>query len=142
MPAKAVVDSGPLVALFDGRDADHARVVSFLKSYRGRLHSTLAVVTEVVHLLDFSHDAQHDFLSWFFGGAVRCLDLTDDDAQRAIALHAKYADRPMDFADATLIAIAERLEIREALTLDSDFRFYRFRNRQAFITPLLEVTRG
>ena len=139
MPAKAVVDSGPLVALFNGRDADHGRVVSFLFGYKGRLHSTLAVATEVVHLLDFSHGAQHDFLGWFFGGAVRCVDLTEEDSRRTIELHAKYADRPMDFADATLIAIAERLDIREALTLDGDFRFYRFRNRQSFLTPLLET---
>jgi predicted nucleic acid-binding protein len=137
MPTKAVIDAGPLVALFDGRDADHGRVVSFLQGYTARLHSTLAVAIEVVHLLDFSHQAQHDFLGWFFGGAVRCVDLADEDAQRAIALHAKYADRPMDVADATLIAIAERLDIREALTLDGDFRFYRFRNRQSFSTPLL-----
>jgi predicted nucleic acid-binding protein len=139
MPAKAVVDSGPLVALFDRRDADHRRVVSFLADYHGRLHSTLAVVTEVVHLLDFSYHAQHDFLCWFFGGAVRCVELVEVDAQRAITLHAKYADRPMGFADATLIAVAERLDIREALTLDSDFRFYRFRNRQPFKTPLLDA---
>src|SRR5687767_1439018 len=112
MPAKAVVDSGQLVALFNGRDADHRRVVSFLVDYSGRLHSTLAVITEVMHLLDFSHGAQHDFLTWFFGGAVHYVELTEVDAQRAIALHAKYADRPMDFADATLVAIAERLDIR------------------------------
>jgi predicted nucleic acid-binding protein len=137
MPAKAVVDAGPLVALFDGRDADHARVVTFLKDYTGRLYSSLAVATEVMHLLDFSRRAQHDFLKWFFGGAVGCIELSDADAVRVIALHEKYADRPMDFADATLIAIAERLDIREVLTLDSDFRFYRFRNRQHFVTPLL-----
>jgi uncharacterized protein len=141
MPAKAVVDSGPLVALFDRRDAEHDRVVNFLKNHKSRLHATLAVVTEVVYLLDFSYDAQHDFLGWFFGGAVHCVDLTDADAKRVISLHAKYSDRPMDFADATLIAIAERLDIREALTLDSDFHFYRFRNRQHFITPLLNLGR-
>jgi predicted nucleic acid-binding protein len=140
MLEKAVVDSGPLVSLFDGRDADHDRVVSFLAGYHSRLHSTLAVVTEVVHLLDFSHAAQQDFLTWFFGGAVRYVELTSEDAERAIALHAKYADRPMDFADATIVAIAERLDIQEALTLDSDFRFYRFRNRRQFTTPLLEAT--
>lgn len=137
MPAKAVVDAGPLVALFDGRDADHARMVAFLKDDTRRLYSTLAVATEVMHLLDFSHRAQQDFLRWFFGGAVHCIEFSDTDAERVIALHEKYADRPMDFADATLIAIAERFDIREALTLDSDFRFYRFRNRLHFVTPLL-----
>jgi predicted nucleic acid-binding protein len=129
-----------LVSLFDGRDRDHDRVVSFLAGYHGRLFSTLAVVTEVVHLLDFSHEAQHDFLTWFFGGAVQCIELTEADADRAVALHAKYGDRPMDFADATLVAVAERLDIWEALTLDGDFRFYRFRNRRHFTTPLLDTT--
>lgn len=138
MGDRAIVDTGPLVALFNGSDADHERVVAYLKEFRGRLYSTLAAVTEVMYVLDFSHAAQQDFLKWFFGGAVECVAITTEDARRAIALHAKYADRPMDFADATLVAVAERLNIREALTLDSDFRFYRFRSRQAFVVPLLE----
>lgn len=138
MSGKAIVDTGPLVALFNGGDADHERVVAHLKEFRGRLISTLATVTEAMCVLDFSHACQQDFLKWFFGGAVECVTLTVDDARRAIALHAKYADRPMDFADATLVAVAERLNIREVLTLDSDFRIYRFRGRQAFVVPLLD----
>ena len=45
---------------------------------------------------------------------------------------AKYVDLPMDFADATLVAVAERLGIRDVATLDDDFTVYRFRDRWAF----------
>ncbi len=44
----------------------------------------------------------------------------------------KYADVPMDFADATIVAACERLQIREIITLDSDFLIYRLRDRQHF----------
>lgn len=138
MPSTAVVDAGPLVALFNGRDADHHRVVSFLQGNRERLFSTLAVVTEVMHVLEFSHGAQQDFLRWMSNGAVKRIELSDEDFRRTIELHSKYADLPMDFADATLVAIAERLRIRAVLTLDSDFRIYQYLGRRAFQLPLLD----
>ncbi len=138
MRRRVVVDTGPLVALFDKDDRDHRRVVNYLRTCDSHLSSTLAVVTEVTHLLDFSRDAQQDFLKWAFGGALKRVELTDEDGQRIIQLHAKYADCPMDFADATLVAIAERLGIRAVLTLDGDFRIYRFRGRHSFELPLLD----
>ena len=138
MPRTVVVDAGPLVALFNRRDADHHRVVSFLREYHDRLFSTLAVVTEVMHVLEFSHNAQQGFLQWMSTGAVERIELSDEDFRRTIELHSKYADRPMDFADATLVAVAERLGIRAVLTLDSDFRIYRYRGRYSFQLPLLD----
>ena len=59
-----VVDSGPLIALFDGSDRYHEAAKRFLERVHGRLHSNIAVITEVVHMLDFSAQAQHDFLAW------------------------------------------------------------------------------
>lgn len=141
MPRRAIVDAGPLVALFNGRDADHGRVECYLRDYAGQLISTLAVYAETMHLLDFRREAQQDFLKWVYNGAVHCIDLTDDDFRRTIELHAKYADRPMDFADATLVAVAERMDINEALTLDGDFRIYKLRGRRAFSLPLLDAGR-
>lgn len=138
MRRRSVVDAGPLVALFNGRDRDHAVVVDFFRAYRGQLISTLAVVTEVMYVLDFSRLAQQDFLAWVFGGAIKLENLNERDGVRLIQLHAKYADRPMDFADATLVTIAERLGIREVLTLDGDFRTYRFRSKDSFLLPLLD----
>ena len=58
-----VVDSGPLIALFDGSDQYHELAVRFLRRHRSPLISNLPVVTEVVYVLDFSSEAQRDFLS-------------------------------------------------------------------------------
>lgn len=59
-----VVDSGPLIALFDGSDQHHATAVRFIECNRQPLIINLPVVTEVVYVLDFSGEAQHDFLFW------------------------------------------------------------------------------
>ncbi|PIE00630.1 MAG: hypothetical protein CSA79_02980 [Thiothrix nivea] len=53
-----VVDSGPFIALFDGHDRYHQQAVQFIQNIQGRLHTNIAVITEVVHLLDFSQQAQ------------------------------------------------------------------------------------
>ena len=138
MRRRVVVDSGPLVALFDKDDLDHRRVINFFRDFDGQLLSTLAVFTEVMHLLDFSRETQQEFLRWAFARGVKRVELTDQDGQRVVQLHAKYADLPMDFADATLVAVAERMGISEAVTLDSDFRVYKLRGRQSFSVPLLD----
>jgi predicted nucleic acid-binding protein len=130
-----------LVALFDRDDVDHPRVAAFFGNFEGQYNTTLAVITEVMHLLDFSQRTQQEFLKWAFAGGINLVQLTDDDGRRTIELHAKYADRPMDLADATLVAVAERMNIAEALTLDSDFRIYRLHGRRAFSLPLLDAAR-
>lgn len=54
-------------------------------------------------------------------------------ASRSIRLlMKKYARVPMDFADACLVHLADELGTRRILTLDSDFRTYRWRKRHAF----------
>lgn len=63
MPA-VLVDSGPLIALFDGSDSHHARAIDFVRGHTGPLITNVAVLTEVCHLLDFSLHAQLDFLEW------------------------------------------------------------------------------
>jgi len=119
-----VVDSGPLIALFDGSDRYHAQAVQFIQHTQGKLHSNLAVVTEVVHLLDFSQQAQQDFLQWVHQ-AVQLDEQTTSDWTRIQEILQKYADLPADFADASLIALCERLNTRTVASVDSDFTVYR-----------------
>lgn len=57
-----VVDSGPLIALFDASDRYHQSAVGFMRMIDTPLHTNIAVITEVVHLLDFEVRAQLDFL--------------------------------------------------------------------------------
>ena len=132
MPRRVVFDSGPLVALFDRDDAFHQQAVKFIRRFKNEPVSNLAVVTEVMYLLDFSIQAQVNFLHWIREGAVTLLQPEGEELGRVIDLMEKYADLPMDFTDATLVALAERLGIREIATVDRHFSIYRYRNRDAF----------
>jgi len=126
-----VVDSGPLIALFDGSDAYHGRALTFIKGLTGTLVTNLPVVTEVVYMLDFSAQAQRDFLFW----AEQALTIdtgTHIDFPRIRAILEKYADLPADFADASLVALCERLRTTRVASVDSDFTIYRTRDRQTF----------
>lgn len=125
MQKKAVIDSGPLIALFDKDDQWHREVISFLKHYDGKLCTTIAVITEVTHLLDFNIQVQLDFLRWISQGAVEIVDIKTDDVEDICTLTNKYSDLPMDFADASLVQIAEKLNIENVVSIDKDFYIYR-----------------
>jgi len=127
-----LVDSGPLIALFDRSDAHHERSRSFLRDNPSRLVTTLASVTEVLHLLNFSAAAQADFLHWISLGGLQLASIDPPDFPRLEALVQKYSDLPMDFADACLVLIAERTGIRDIATIDRDFSIYRIHGRSRF----------
>lgn len=131
MGKRAVIDSGPLIALFDRDDDFHEPVCDLLRNYVGTLHSTVAVLTEVTHLLDFSVQAQLDFLAWVQEGGLMIHNIESVDLSRICELTEKYSDLPMDFADATLMRIAERERISKVISIDRDFYIYRKENRQA-----------
>lgn len=131
--AAVLVDTGPLVALFDPSDADHDACKDVLARVRARRRLTsLAVVTEALSLLAFSDRAQQALLTFVAGGGVDIADFGVDEIARAAALMDRYASLPMDFADATLVVLAERLHTNWVFTLDRrDFAVYRV-GRQAF----------
>lgn len=131
MGKRAIIDSGPLIALFDRDDKFHKSACDFLRNYVGTLHSTVAVLTEVTHLLDFSVQAQLDFLTWVQDGGLQIHDIGTEDLSRICDLTEKYSDLPMDFADATLMRIAERERIAKVISIDRDFYIYRKNDRQA-----------
>jgi len=131
MPRRVAVDTGPLVALFDKSDAYHLKAREFVRRFRGELFSNLAIVTETLYLLDFSVEAQLDFLSWVSSGALTLLHLGAEDLIRVSELMRQYSDLPADFADVSLVALCERLETQEVASLDKDFRVYRTRGKKA-----------
>ncbi|SEA41200.1 hypothetical protein SAMN05660964_01534 [Thiothrix caldifontis] len=133
-----VVDSGVFIALFDGSDRYHAQAKHFIKHVRGRLHTNLPVITEVVHMLDFSQQAQQDFLLWV-NQAVQIDASTVGDWERILALLKKYADLPADFADASLIGLCERINTRTVASVDSDFTVYRDYARNHFTNVFWEA---
>ncbi len=121
----ALIDSGPLIALFDRRDRHHSKVLHFLKAYRGKLLTTWPVLTEVSHILDFNLQVQLDFLRWVERGAVEIYTLQEEHLAHIIEMMEKYTDIPMDLADATLMYAAQSERIDKIISIDSDFDIYR-----------------
>ncbi|MDJ0927749.1 MAG: PIN domain-containing protein [Gammaproteobacteria bacterium] len=121
-----LVDAGPLIALLQAQDPDHAACVATLKTLRGPLLTTWMPVTEAMHFLQRVPVAQTALLEMIERGALRLLDITADDLPAIRALLEKYRDLPMDFADATLVHVAAREHVTEMFTLDrKDFSVYR-----------------
>jgi len=129
---KILIDSGPLIALFDRSDKYHLASVDFIKQNQAVLITTLASITEVLHLLAFSRQAQQDFLAWIQAGAVTLEAINVQDLVKIRKLIVKYADLPMDFADACLVFLADKLNINEVATIDRDFDIYRLKGNQPF----------
>ena len=123
-----LVDTGPLVALFDRQDEQHDRCLKALKAIREPIITTTPVLTEAFHILgpsSIGSDCLREFVEkgglsvWFFDRPA----LT-----RAFELMELYADHPMDLADASLVTAAEALGTRRVFTIDrNDFETYRVR---------------
>ena len=125
-----LIDAGPLIALFDSSEKHHRGIRAFLKKHPCRFVSTIAVFTEVSHMLDFNTKVQRDFYEWVMCKGVIISDINQNDMHRLVELTEKYADLPMDFADATLVITAEKTGLREIISLDKDFDVYRLPGKE------------
>ena len=128
------MDTGPIVAYLDPDDPAHPEVGDVLDCFRGVLHTTGAVVTEAMHFLARARrgpSALADFVTY---SDMRVHDACQPPGiTNAALLMDRYADTPMDFADATLVLLAHRIRVREVLTLDRrGFRTYRTDDGQPF----------
>jgi hypothetical protein len=131
---EVLIDSGPLIALFDASDKYHQDAVDFIKRNKFKLVTTIASITETLHLLDFNRNAQIDFLEWIQRGAVEINNIENIDFQRLKELTEKYRDLPMDFADSCLVYLAEKLNLDTIATIDRNFSIYRIHGRKKFKT--------
>jgi predicted nucleic acid-binding protein len=125
MPA-VLVDTGPLVALLDRSDPDHAACQETLGSLNDSMVTVWPVVTEAMYILRAYGKAQEALWEMIEMGAVEILPLGVDDVPRMKELMRKFRDLPMDLADAALVRVAERERLRRIFTLDRrDFQIYR-----------------
>jgi predicted nucleic acid-binding protein len=127
---RILIDSGPLIALFDISDNHHKGIFDFLSKHKFSFISTLAVCTEVSHLLRINKISQQGFYEWITFHGVILSDINQHDMPRIAELTRKYSDLPMDFADATLVVAAEKSGIKEIISLDKDFNVYRLPGRE------------
>lgn len=124
-----IVDTGPLVALFHARDEHHAAAKAILESSPAVLVTTWPVITEACHFL--GQAGKRALLTFIQRGALRLEALSVDDVPGLNDLLERY-DR-MDFADATLVLIADKTGITEIFTIDRrDFQEYRTRSGRRF----------
>ena len=114
----AILDTGPWVALIDRSESRHAECVQWLKKFSGRLYSTEAVLTEVLYLLNFSTTAQCAALDFVLEAVVEIVPVNTKSLKKVKSMMKKYADLPMDFADATIVCLAIDAGIQNIVTFD------------------------
>lgn len=129
---RTIADSGPLIALFEPAERNHARVRSYIENYDGALLTTWPVLTEVGHMLGHSVDRQLAFLQWVERGGVEVTTPGAGAVSLIRQLSEKYRDLPMDIADGSLIVLALESGVRDILTFDRDFDVYRLPDRSRF----------
>lgn len=138
MPANALVangliDTGAILALLDRTDRWHNVCVDAFRQLRLPLLTSEAVLTEVFHLVG---DSRHEMeAAWKFvrSGALTLGIIEPAELAHLHGLMSRYWDRPMDFADATLVYLARRESLSVILTVDqADFATYRIEGKRQF----------
>ena len=131
MNVSALADTGALLAYLDAADRWHERCRSALAQFRLPLVTSSAVLTELFHLV--GDNKREVDITWNFvrSGALTVAPIADADLPALEALMRKYHDCPMDYADATLVHLAQRESISTVFTIDhDDFETYRVSGRK------------
>lgn len=131
--ANALIDTGAMLALLDRTDRWHRICVDAFEQLRLPLVTSEAVLTELFHLVG---DSRHEMeAAWRLvrSGAIVPALIEDSELAQIQALMLRYSDRPMDFADATLVYLAKREALSAIFTVDhADFETYRIEGRRRF----------
>jgi predicted nucleic acid-binding protein len=128
-----LLDTGAFVALVDRSEKRHADCVAVLEGWSGRIVTTEAVLTETLYLVGPRWPAQKICLEFLLRGAFLLVPASPASLKRVAMLMEKYRSVPMDYADATLVALGEELTSDRVFTLDHrGFSAYRLNQRTAF----------
>ena len=133
MPAELLLDTGAFVALIDRSETRHSECLAVLESWEGPILTTEAVLTETFYLVGPTWPSQKNCVEFFLRGAFVLIPSSQASLRQVAALMEKYQDLPMDFADATLVALAEESQIDQIFTLDRrGFSTYRLHGKKSF----------
>lgn len=127
-----LVDTSFLVSIYDKRELYHLPCMAALASVHQPLVTCEPVITEAMYHLRRIPGAPQAILTSVQEGRLEVPFLLADRASQVLAYYTKYADTPCDFADACLIAMADHLGTGDILTLDRDFKHYRWRRNRSF----------
>jgi predicted nucleic acid-binding protein len=130
-----IVDTSFLFALADLKDANHQRAVDMAAGMDGLLILPITVLPETCYLIDsrLGHVAMRRFIDTVATGDFQVESVNRDDLSRVTEVLNQYADARVDFVDATIVALAERLKVTRILTLDRrHFELFRPQHCAAF----------
>jgi len=133
MAGELLLDTGALVSILDRNQTHHLKFVRFFEAWERPILSTEAVLTEATHLLGRVRQGRKACVEFFLDGGAVLVPETVSSLRRVRDLLGDYADLPMDYADATLVAPAEETGTDLVFTTDHrDFGVYRIRGRRRF----------
>jgi predicted nucleic acid-binding protein len=133
IPPGTLLDTGPIVALLSRHDAQHERARRLFADCCPPLRTCEAVVAEACFLMRRVHrTGPREVIALARKGVFTVPFAAEQHWGRLEALFAKYADRPISLADASLICCAEQHEEPRILTFDADFEVYRWGTRRRF----------
>ena len=132
---RRLIDAGPLVAVFNRNDGHYAECLWLYREMNAPSHTTLAVLAEAMYTLGARSGRYGQGLLWklILRGDLIIEHPSPSELARMSELMGKHSDCPMDFADASLVALAERLSLDRIFTVDRrDFSTYRLHGKKAF----------
>lgn len=127
-----IIDAGPMVALHDRDEEHHAVCMATLSRLRGPVSTTWPALTEAMHLLGRAGgwSAQRPLFDKALRGDIAVATADRAAMGRISELMSRYADLPMDLADASIVELCERSRGARVFTIDSDFQVYRMRGKR------------
>ena len=133
MAGELLLDTGALISLRDRSQQRHAAVSAYFRNWKDAVVTSEAVLTEATHLLGRVPGGRSACLDFILRGGATMVPSSRASLERARELIMQYADLPMDYADATLVVLAEELGTNLILTTDRrDFEVYRLHGSRPF----------
>jgi predicted nucleic acid-binding protein len=130
--SRVLLDTGFIVAVLDRSEARHEQCAGIVVDLESSLVTCEAVIAESCYLLRDVHGAAEAVLANVAQGVFELSFRLSRSARAVQALMRRYANVPMDFADACLVQMADELGTGEIVTLDPDFAIYRWRRKRRF----------
>ena len=131
---QVIVDTGPIVALLNANDAQHAWTRDVLDRVEPPMVTCEAVMSEACFLLHRINNGQDAVLDLIVRGVIEISFSLSAELPAVRKLMGRYASVPMSLADACLVRMSELDDKATVLTLDSDFSIYRRNRRQVIPT--------
>lgn len=133
MAVSALIDTGAILALLDSNDEWHDLCVEAFSQVRFPLLTSEAVLAELFHLVGRNRSEMESAWQLVHSGAIALGHIEHGELSRLHALMSRYWDCPMDFADATLVHLAQRENLSVIFTTDhKDFSTYRIDRKRRF----------